>query len=139
MTYTRHGHHIEGTAVETQAPTSVARCGGPKLCKSCAHDAELAKKWGWMVGEPTNFVERAKNIVSDYVRNRQMSQCRDSREEFEKFDVYVVWFAKTLQNWKALISTTLPDGMYYEVTYNGEKQETYLDAYTKIKNIVIPD
>ena len=30
--------------------------------------------------------------------------------------------------------TTLPDGMYYEVTYNGDKKEVYLDAYKKFEN-----
>ena len=49
-------------------------------------------------------------------------------------DVYVVWFCKTLQNWKALASTTVPDGMYYELTYNGDKNEMYLDAYKKFEN-----
>ena len=41
---------------------------------------------------------------------------------------------KTLQNSKALVSTTLPDGMYYELTYNGDKDELYLDAYKKFEN-----
>jgi hypothetical protein len=36
-------------------------------------------------------------------------------------------------------STTLPDGMYYEVTYNGEMKETYLDAYKKFNNILVSD
>lgn len=54
-------------------------------------------------------------------------------------DVYVVWFSKTLQNWKALISTALPNGMYYEVTYNGDEGETYLDAYKKFANVCVPD
>ena len=54
-------------------------------------------------------------------------------------DVYVVWFCKTLQNWKALLSTDLPDGMYFEVTYNGDKKEAYLDAYKKIRNVKISD
>ena len=26
------------------------------------------------------------------------------------------------------------DGMYYEITYNGDKQELYLDAYKKWEN-----
>lgn len=52
-------------------------------------------------------------------------------------DVYVVWSVKVLQNWKALISTTLPDGMYYELTYNGDKDELYLDAYKKFDNVKI--
>lgn len=49
-------------------------------------------------------------------------------------DVYLVWQCKTLQNNKALVSTTLKDGMYYELTYNGDKQELYLDAYKKFEN-----
>lgn len=52
-------------------------------------------------------------------------------------DVYIVWSCKTLQNWKVLISTTLPDGMYYECTYNGNKDELYIDAYKKFENVVI--
>ena len=54
-------------------------------------------------------------------------------------DVFIVWFSKTLQNWKALVSTTVSDGMYYEVTHNGDKCETYLDAYKKWDNKCIPD
>ena len=49
-------------------------------------------------------------------------------------DVYVVWSCKTLQNNKALLSTTLYDGMYYELTYNGCKKELYFDAYKKFEN-----
>lgn len=49
-------------------------------------------------------------------------------------DIYVVWLVKVLQNNKALLSTTMPDGMYFEVTYNGDKQEFYLDAYKRIDN-----
>lgn len=53
------------------------------------------------------------------------------------FNVYTVWKAKILQNWKYLLSTTLPDGMYYELTYNGDNNEWYLDAYKKFDNKVI--
>ena len=35
-------------------------------------------------------------------------------------------------------STTLFDGMYYELTYNGDKQELYFDAYKKWENKAIP-
>jgi len=54
-------------------------------------------------------------------------------------DVYVVWFCKTLGNWKALVSTDVLSGTYWEVTYNGAKQETYVDTYFKARNIAIPD
>ena len=50
-------------------------------------------------------------------------------------DVFVVWYCKTLQNHKALLSTPVSDGMYYEITYNGDKNELYFDAYKKWENI----
>lgn len=68
---------------------------------------------------------------------------------YEKFsnvidmhELYVVWFSKTLQNWKALISTDFPgaiEGLYIEVTHNGSKNETYVDIYHKVSNHVIAD
>lgn len=53
-------------------------------------------------------------------------------------NVFIVWSCKTLQNNKALASTTLSDGMYYELTYNGDKDELYFDAYKKWENVCIP-
>lgn len=54
-------------------------------------------------------------------------------------DVFIVWLCKTLQNNKALLSTTLFDGMYYEITYNGDNDEAYIDAYKKLENYKIED
>lgn len=84
-----------------------------------------------------SFMDKAREIVYDYIKARM--EKTDVHYTFIPTDVYIVWFSKTLQNWKALISTTLPDGMYYEVTYNGDKHETYLDAYKKFENIVVKD
>ena len=80
--------------------------------------------------------EKAKQIVVDYVNERVD---KTDKQKISVDDVYVVWFCKTLQNWKALLSTTVPDGMYYELTYNGDKHETYVDAYRKWENIVVAD
>ena len=77
------------------------------------------------------FIPLAKQTVLDYVQ-AHLDVTDDVNVSIN--DIYVVWFCKTLQNWKALISTTLPDGMYYEVTYNGDKKEIYLDAYKKFEN-----
>lgn len=52
-------------------------------------------------------------------------------------DVYVVWSCKTLQNNKILMSTTINDGVYVEVTYNGDKKESYFDIYTKVRNVLV--
>lgn len=54
-------------------------------------------------------------------------------------EIYIVWFAKVLGNWKALISTDKWPGMYWEVTYNGAKEESYVDCYMKSSNKAIAD
>jgi hypothetical protein len=54
-------------------------------------------------------------------------------------DLYIVWFCKVLGSWKALISTDVCAGAYWEVTYNGAKQETYVDTYAKRSNAAISD
>lgn len=71
----------------------------------------------------------AMDIVAGYIREHL-----DKSDGEANFEVYVVWKCKTLQNWKFLISSSLPDGMYYELTYNGDKKEWYLDAYKKFEN-----
>ena len=62
----------------------------------------------------------------------------DKSDPEPEFDVFIVWKCKALQNWKYLLSSTLSDGMYYEMTYNGDKKEWYLDAYKKFENRRIP-
>ena len=78
-----------------------------------------------------NTMKLIKETVRDYT-----NECIDKTDKMQITvdDVYVVWFCKTLQNWKALASTSVPDGMYYELTYNGDKDEMYLDAYKKFEN-----
>jgi hypothetical protein len=89
------------------------------------------------LSKPQTRLDRAQLLVFDYVKSRL--EKTDTHVTFSIDEVYIVWFSKTLQNWKALLSTTLPDGMYYEVTYNGDKEETYIDAYKKFENVRIPD
>ena len=78
-----------------------------------------------------DYQKTAKEIVLNYV-NKHLDKTDNVQVTLD--DVYLVWFCKTLQNWKALVSTALHDGMYYEVTYNGDKKEVYLDAYKKFDN-----
>lgn len=78
--------------------------------------------------------DKALNIVIKYILNHL-----DKSDSPPSFEVYIVWKCKTLQNWKYLISSTLYDGMYYELTYNGDAREWYLDAYKKFENKVIKE
>lgn len=54
-----------------------------------------------------------------------------------KYEVHLVWFNKTLQNFKAMLCTTSSDNFYYEVTYNGNKNEIYFDKYDKVEHTII--
>ena len=55
-------------------------------------------------------------------------------------NVFVVWANKSLQNYKALLSTTVSgDGVYVEYTFNGDKQELYQDFYIKADNECITE
>lgn len=76
----------------------------------------------------------AIKIVREYIYEHL-----DKSDPMCNFVVFTVWKAKVLQNWKYLLSSTLPDGMYYEVTYNGDKKEWYLDAYKKFENRCIKE
>ena len=79
-----------------------------------------------------DFVRHATSSVLNYTKSHMDAT---DTTVVTADDVYVVWQCKTLQNSKALLSTTLSDGMYYEVTYNGDKKQMYLDAYKKFENV----
>ena len=79
--------------------------------------------------ENEKFINKCKEIVKKYEMDHL-----DKSDNIPEFDGFVVWQCKTLQNNKALLSTTLFNGMYYECTYNGDKKELYLDAYKKFEN-----
>lgn len=112
------------------------------MCSQCARDAQQVKanspaeaqSLHAMVAEGM-FTARARTIVFDYVKAHL--EKTDTHVTFARDEVYIVWFNKTLQHWKALLSTSLPDGMYYEVTYNGDTGDAYLDAYKKFDNVTV--
>lgn len=81
-----------------------------------------------------DYMKEAKKAVAAYA-NARLAESKD--EEITLNDVIIVWFAKTLQNFKALLITPEHYGMYFEVNFNGDKNELYLDAYRKADNMAI--
>lgn len=73
------------------------------------------------------FITKCKDIVAGYIGDTNIS----------KDEIFVVWSCKTLQNKKALLSTTAKGAPYFEINYNGDKDETYVDVYKKEKNYVV--
>ena len=78
------------------------------------------------------FIGICKKQVVEYFNGGR--DATDKNGSITEENVFIVWVCKALQNWKALASTTVADGMYYELTYNGDKKQLYLDAYKKWKN-----
>ena len=82
----------------------------------------------WKVSKHMNnniLLEKAKKCV-EQTTNEVLAE-----------EMYIVWFCKTLQNWKALVSTDVINGVYWEVTHNGDKNETYVDTYFKSSNVCV--
>ena len=78
--------------------------------------------------------QNVKALVTDYY-NRRHPQAHISND-----DVAIVWRCYILGNWKVLATTTVDDGMYYEITYyygeeDGNANHIYFDAYKRWENI----
>lgn len=87
----------------------------------------------------SNPQKRARQLVLESYNKDCRDRCAPS-SQIKLNQVFLVWFTKTLGNWKAMIGIDDEQvGVYYEVTYNGEKKETYVDLYEKISNTVVPD
>lgn len=93
--------------------------------------AEMAK-----VGPDMDPQLKARMLVV-----RSFNQLRDVTDSvaLKLEDTYVVKFSYVLGYHKTLISTTVSDGKYYEVTYNALKKETYVDTYVKLRNEGVSD
>lgn len=90
--------------------------------------------------EGIDFILRAKLLVMHQINVSGIGTRRgDPIDSIGLDQVYVVWFAFVLGNWKAFISTSRPDGRVWEVTHNKEKGESYVDSYLKTHNVAVPD
>ena len=88
-------------------------------------------------GDPMAYINKARELVLEKY-NRDIADLQYNGL-ITLDEIFVVWFSKVLDNWKALVSTDRSDGRYYELTYNGAKQETYVDVYSKDSNEAIKD
>jgi hypothetical protein len=90
------------------------------------------------IGTPTDYPAKAKARVREHVDQRLSAYLVDT-SELPPYEVYLTDFSFILGGWKARVGTTMDDRMYYEVTYNFERGETYLTAFRRLENVTIPD
>ena len=148
--YTSHGHHIPGSGEPgVGRPTMRARCGGISLCTVCHREVQEFKMADNLKGIPFSSPEegvdyplRAKLAVL-YVHN-ELGIGTPRHQEIDELtlkEVYVVWFSFVRGNWKAVLSTSRPDGRIYEVSYKRENdgsdgpESLIVDSYVKTHNI----
>lgn len=61
MAYTKHGHYIYGSGMGEAEPETVARCGGPKICRDCATDVVNWRNHNMFVGGTS--IEESVTII----------------------------------------------------------------------------
>lgn len=86
--------------------------------------------------EETPLSEAPRNVIYAMLRERATRMQDLSLLKIKPEDVFVVWFCKTLQNWKGLVGSHALPGEYFEVTFDGDKQLIYVDCYKKMANVV---
>jgi len=85
--------------------------------------------------DPDRFLMLAKRaVVMNYNKHRDPQRS----QELTMGSVYIVWFSKTLGNWKAIVASPVARSLFWEITYNGHKSEVYVDIYKKLNNVKIP-
>jgi hypothetical protein len=99
------------------------------------HPPQPAEPEPKIVPDPDRFLMQAKQlVVENYNNHRDLGRS----EELSMGSVYIVWFAKTLSNWKAIVASPVARGLMWEVTYNGNRGEAYIDIYKKLNNVRVP-
>lgn len=76
--------------------------------------------------ETKDFIWLCKQEMARYFLNA------DGSAVLENGDMFVVWYCKTIQNHKALMSAHKKGFPFIEFTYNGDKDELYMDIYEKV-------
>lgn len=99
-------------------PTGLYHLGDSRTWKATIEFAELT------------YEEQAVRLVYDFAL-LHLDPSDEKHATFALDEVYVVSFSYVLGNWRAMVSTSLPDGMYYEVTYIRELELAYVDAYKR--------
>ena len=78
-----------------------------------------------------DYCVAAKNAIMKAVKEKY-------GEDYKIEDIQVVWMVHLLGFKKGIYIDNGPDQRIYEVTYNKDKNEMYVDVYEKQSNTVVP-
>lgn len=87
--------------------------------------------------ETKNFFKKVEKVITDIVAEKHFFtyECKSD------IKVIPVWYCKTIQNHKGLFIAKNEENLtiypeFFEVTYNGDKDEFYFDEYVKTNKII---
>lgn len=103
--------------------------GKDGYCKWCKYDEVTIIKKNQIINS-YNYEVICKNALIEQLKKLY-------NEDFKIEDLHLVWFSKILQNYKCVIVDLRANQRYYEITFNGNKNEIYIDIYQKEHNIVV--
>jgi hypothetical protein len=75
------------------------------------------------------MIEKAKALVMEYIGKHI-----DNTNTNAQPTIFVVWQSQVLQHFKCMVVTTMPYGMCFQLTYDGDHNCWYFDVYRKIDN-----
>lgn len=82
----------------------------------------------------TKRIDLCKQIVARYA-NRHSEVNTDIFGITEK-EVRMLWYCEISNGVKIALKTTLPDDLYYEITYNGDTGDYSLEVYKRVSKDV---
>lgn len=84
-----------------------------------------------MVRRDLDMENKVLELVREYFRHNIESDI-----PYYQLNLFIVWSCYILGNRKYLVGASNSD-LYFEVTYNKDKDEWYIDQYIKVKNVCI--
>lgn len=81
--------------------------------------------------DPDRFLKLAKKLVVD---NYNQTKNSKTAPDLTMNTVFIIWYSKVLNNWKAIVGSPVARGMLWEVSFNGHRNQAYIDIYKKLAN-----
>lgn len=86
------------------------------------------------IHDPDRFLMMAKRMaVDNYNKSRDAARS----PELTMDAVYIVWFSKTLGNWKAIVASPIIKALIWEIAYNAHRKECYIEVYKKLNSVKV--
>jgi hypothetical protein len=81
--------------------------------------------------DPDRYLQQAKQLVMENYNGHHEDE---NEPPLRIGDLHIVSFVKTLSTWRAQVGSGVVRGLVWIVTFNGQKNEAYIEVYRKLTN-----